>query len=156
EELRIFERLRDVAAGGTRMVLVTGEAGIGKSRLVLEVARRAYDETIVLAVDGADALQPGVKMIAAALFDATATMADAELAWCLGRWPGDVAALVPALRRRLPGLPPAFEGDHEARAVRERDAVVSWMAAMSQRAPVLLILDDLHRAGPALLMLVGG
>src|SRR5262249_25175223 len=40
--------------------------------------------------------------------------------------------------------------------VRERDAVVSWMAAMSQRAPVLLILDDLHRAGPALLMLVGG
>jgi DNA-binding SARP family transcriptional activator len=157
EELRIFERLRDVAAaGGTRVVLVTGEAGIGKSRLLLEVARRAYDETIVLAVDGADAIQSGVKTIAAALFNAAATMADAELVCCLGRWPGDVAALVPQLRRRFPALPSAFEGDDEARAGRERDAVISWMAGMSQRAPVLLMLDDLHRAGPELLMLVGG
>jgi DNA-binding SARP family transcriptional activator len=155
EELRVFERLREVAAGAARMVLITGEAGIGKSRLLLEIARRAYDETIVLAVDGADALQPGVQTIAAALFDAAATMSDAELECCLGRWPGDVAALVPALRRRFPGLPPAFDGTDEQRSVRRRDALVSWIAGMSQRAPVLLVLDDLHRAGPELLFLLG-
>jgi len=155
EELRVFERLREVAVGCSRMVLITGEAGIGKSRLVLEVARRAYDETIVLAVDGADALQPGVKTIATALFDAAATMTDAELECCLGRWPGDAASLVPALRRRFPDLPPAFVGADEERSARERDAVVSWMAGMSQRAAVLLVLDDLHRAGPQLLFLLG-
>jgi DNA-binding SARP family transcriptional activator len=155
EELRIFERLRDLASGGTSMVLITGAAGIGKSRLVLEVARRAYDETIVLAIDGADALQPGVKAIGGALFEAAATMTDEELECCLGKWPGDVAELIPPLRRRLPHLPAAFEGDDEARAARSRDALVSWMAGMSQRAPVILVLDDLHRAGPALLFVVG-
>jgi DNA-binding SARP family transcriptional activator len=156
EELRIFERLRELASGGTRMVLITGEVGIGKSRLVLEVARRAYDETIVLTVDGADALQPGIKTIAGALFDAATTMSDDELECCLGRWPGDVAELVPALRRRLPGLPAALDGgDDDARAGRARDALVSWMAGMSQRAPVILILDDLHRAGPELLFFIG-
>jgi DNA-binding SARP family transcriptional activator len=155
EELRIFERLRDLASGGTRMVLIDGPAGIGKSRLVLEVARRAYDETIVLPVDSADALQPGIKTIAGALFEAAATMTDDELECCLGRRPGDVAELVPALRRRLPDLPAPFEGDDETRAARERDALVSWMAGMSQRAPVILILDDLQRAGPSLLFFVG-
>jgi hypothetical protein len=123
--------------------------------LVLEVARRAYDEMIVLAVDGADALQPGVQSIAAALFQAAEKMTDAELECCLGRWPGDVAALVPALRRRLPDLPPALEGNDKERSDRARDALVSWMAGMSQRAAVLLILDDVHRAGPELLFLLG-
>jgi DNA-binding SARP family transcriptional activator len=155
EELQIFDRLRDVAAGSARMVLITGEAGIGKTRLVLEVGRRAYDETIVLAVDGGDALQPGVKMIAAALFEAAATMSDAELRCCLGRWPGDVAELVPALRRRLLDLPPRSVGGDEEQATRARDALVSWIGAMSQRAPIVLILDDVHRAGPALLLLLG-
>jgi predicted ATPase len=122
----------------------------------LEIARRAYDETIMLAVDGVDALQPGVRTIAAALFDAASTMSDAELEQCLGRWPGDAAALVPALRRRLPDLPPALVGTEDERSVREREALVSWIEGMSQRAPVLLVLDDVHRAGPELLFLLGG
>ncbi len=32
---------------------------------------------------------------------------------------------------------------------------MSWIAALSQRAPVLLLVDDVHRAGPALLLLLG-
>jgi DNA-binding SARP family transcriptional activator len=155
EELRIFDRLRELASGGTRMVVITSEAGIGKSRLVLEIARRAYDETIVLTVDGADALQPGIKTVAGALFEAAATLSDEELELCLGRWPGDLAELVPPLRRRLPHLPAASEGDDETRTARTREALASWMAAMSQRAPVILILDDLHRAGPGLLFFIG-
>ncbi|HEV7526629.1 MAG TPA: AAA family ATPase, partial [Acidimicrobiia bacterium] len=155
EESQIFDRLREVANGGARLVLVEGEAGIGKSRLVLEVARRVHDDAIVLAVDGADALQPGLHLIANALAEASAYLSDAELALCLGRWPGDLAEVVPALRRRLPGLPPALDADDETRVARLRSAVVSWISGLSQRAPVLLLLDDIHRAGPALLGLLG-
>ncbi len=155
EESQIFGRLREVAAGASRMILVEGEAGIGKSRLALEVARRAHDEVIVLPVDGADALRPGLQMIAAALAEASSHLGDAELRLCLGRWPGDLAEIVPALRRRLPDLPPALDADDETRASRLRAAVVSWISGLSQRAPVMLLLDDLHRAGPTLLFLLG-
>ena len=155
EEHVIFDALRDVAAGATRMVLVEGEAGIGKSRLVLEAARRAHDDAIVLAVDGADALHPGLLMLTAALTEASVQLSDVELRLCLGRWPGDVADIAPALRRRLPDLPPALEADDETRAARVRDAIVSWIGALSQRAPVMLLLDDVHRAGTALLLLLG-
>ncbi len=155
EESMIFDRLRDVAAGARRMILVEGEAGIGKTRLALEVARRAYDEAIVLPVDGADVLRPGLQVIAAALADACSHLGDSELRLSLGRWPGDLAEMVPTLRRRLPDLPPALDADDVTRAQRMRAAVVSWIAALSQRAPVLLLVDDVHRAGPALLVLLG-
>lgn len=155
EELRIFDSLQEVAAGATRMVLVEGEAGIGKSRLIIEVARRVRDEAIVLSVDGADVLRPGMQRITAALTEASSHLSDAELGLCLGRWPGDVADVAPALRRRLPGLPPALEADDETRAARLRAAIVSWIGGLSQRAPVILLVDDVHRAGPALLTLLG-
>ncbi len=155
EESIIFDRLCEVAGGSRRVVLVEGEAGIGKTRLALEVARRAHDAAIVLPIDGADALRPGLQMIAAALADACSHLGDTELRLSLGQWPGDLAEIVPALRRRLPDLPPALEADDETRAARMRIAVVSWIGALSQRAPVLLLVDDVHRAGPALLMLLG-
>jgi DNA-binding SARP family transcriptional activator len=155
EETFVFERLREVAAGATRMIIVEGEAGIGKSRFVLEAARRAHDEAIVIAVDGADALRPGLHAIATELLQASSRLNDTELALCLGRWPGDLAEIVPALRRRLPNLPPALDADPETRVARLRTAIVSWIAALSQRAPVILLLDDIHRAGPALLVLLG-
>jgi DNA-binding SARP family transcriptional activator len=155
EERRIFASLRDVAAGASRMVLVEGEAGIGKSRLVLEAAQRVHDSAIIIPIDGADALRPGLQKVASALADASAQLSDAELRLCLGRWPGDVADVVPALRRRLPDLPAALEADDEVRGARLRSAIVSWIGAMSQRAPVLLLVDDLHRSGPALLLLIG-
>ncbi len=155
EESRIFDRLREVAAGASRMVLIEGEAGIGKSRLALEVARRAHDEAIILPVDGADALRPGLQVIATALADASSHLGDAELRLCLGRWPGDAAQLAPVLRRRFPDLAPALDADDKTRSARMSAAVGSWIAGLSQRAPILLVVDDLHRAGPALLQLLG-
>ena len=74
EETVIFERLRDVAAGSTHMVLVEGVAGIGKSRLALEAARRAGGDAIVLAIDGGDSLRPGLHVLAAALADASSQL----------------------------------------------------------------------------------
>lgn len=60
EELRILERaVADATNGRPRIVLVTGEAGIGKTTLVSEVARRAEENGARIAVgrtwDGAGA-----------------------------------------------------------------------------------------------------
>jgi len=50
EELRILERaIADATSGRPRVVLVTGEAGIGKTALALELARRADGARIAIA-----------------------------------------------------------------------------------------------------------
>jgi DNA-binding SARP family transcriptional activator len=155
EEELVIDRFRQIAIAGSHFVFVEGDAGIGKSRFVLEMARRLRDDVIMVAVDADDTLRPGVQTVAQALADASSGLSDAELRMCLGRWPGDAAAVVPALRRRFPDLPAPLEADDAVRTDRLRSAVASWIAGLSQRAPVLLLLDDLHRAGPGLLMLLG-
>ena len=82
-------------------------------------------------------------------------MPTTELRHCLGQWPGDAAFVVPSLRERFPDLPPALSADPESVAQRLRSALVSWISAISQRAPVVLLVDDLHLAGPGMLMLIG-
>ena len=66
-----------------------------------------------------------------------------------------MCSLAPALRARLPGCPPPLEADRETRSERLRAAVISWISGLSQRAPVVIVLDDLHRAGAGLLRLLG-
>lgn len=47
DELKRFERARsDAAAGRTRTLLVGGDAGIGKTRLLDEWSRRAADDGV--------------------------------------------------------------------------------------------------------------
>jgi len=160
EEELIFERIREVGAGGRHMVLIEGEPGIGKTRLALEIGRRIRDDAILISATCNDATRPAIVAIADALAQASSQLTDDELRVCIGRWPADVAAVVPGLRDRLPELWPRAEGDEKVRdekmrAEHLRGSVASWIVALSQRAPVVLLLDDLHRAGPGLLRLLG-
>ena len=154
EDERITEAFRSIVSGGARCVLVEGEEGIGKSRLTLQLGRRLQDQAVVVAMSGNDTLRPAVDAMAIALFEATSAMSDTELRHCLGHWPGDLAFLVPELRKRFPDLPAALTADPESVTQRLRAALASWIAAISQRAPVALLVDDLHLAGPGMLMLL--
>jgi DNA-binding SARP family transcriptional activator len=154
EDERITEAFRRIASGGARCVLVEGEAGIGKSRLTLQLGRRLQDQAVVVAMSGNDTLRPAVDAMAIALVEATSAMSDTELRHCLGHWPGDLAFLVPELRERFPDLPAALTADPESVTQRLRAALASWIAAISQRAPVALLVDDLHLSGPGMLMLL--
>lgn len=153
EEL-IFGRIREVFAGNRMMVLVEGEAGIGKTRLILEVARRVQDDAIVLSATANDSMRPAVVGIAHELVAALLQLPDDELRCCLGRWPGDLAAVVPSLLDRLPDLVPV-DIDVSGGGPRLVNAVASGLAALSRRAPIVLLLDDVHRSGASLLTLLG-
>jgi DNA-binding SARP family transcriptional activator len=155
EEEQIFGRIHEVFAGSRMMVLVEGEAGIGKTRLILEIARRVQGDSIVLSATANDSMRPAVVGLAHALVDAVLHLPDDELRRCLGRGPGDLAAFVPSLRDRLPDLVPAFHGDAATRGQRLVSSVASCVTALSRRAPIVLLFDDLHRSGASLLLLLG-
>jgi DNA-binding SARP family transcriptional activator/tetratricopeptide (TPR) repeat protein len=140
-------------AGHGRVVLITGEAGIGKTRLVAELARRADNAGARTAV-GAGVDVGG---------EAPLAMWQ-ELVPQLARtvppppeqagWPAELGRLAPEVAARLGrDEPPPPVASPELERLRVSDAVlrlVEWAAA---DRPVLLVAEDVHRADPASLQL---
>ncbi|MFL5823541.1 MAG: ATP-binding protein [Solirubrobacteraceae bacterium] len=138
----------------TRIVVLAGDAGIGKTSLAAELARRAHEDgAVVLAgrapEEGLAPYQPFLEALSH--YFATASLDDIR---AVVREHGpELSRLVPEIRRRVPELPiPPAEPDSER--YRLFEAVVGLLSSVSQQAPILLVLDDLHWADrPTLLLL---
>lgn len=130
------EHLDAVLAGRGALVLIGGEAGIGKTALA----------EVVLA----EAERRGALVLVGRCYDLSETPPYGPWRELFARAPGDDA--LPALP--LADLPP--EG--AAEAFSSRDAIMRrWqahVAALAARQPVVLLLDDLHWADPASLDLL--
>jgi predicted ATPase len=72
----------------------------------------------------------------------------------LGRYPGELARLVPDLENLVPGLDPPLRSDPETEQYRLFEAVASWLAAAAEEAGLLLVVDDLHWAAAATLQML--
>ncbi len=148
----LLQACKETAGEGRRVVLVSGEAGIGKTRLAAEVARRAYDMGVAVLFGRCDEdmgvpFQPFVE----ALSQMASSSPTAE---SLGRHGGELVRLVPELARIVPGLEPPLRADPETERYRLFDAVASWLGTISAETGLLLVLDDLHWAEkPTLLLL---
>jgi len=137
--------LDDARAGRGRLFLLVGEAGIGKTRLADELAARAGEDVRVLwgrcwEAGGAPAYWPWIQ----ALRPLVDERSPAALAEELGPAARPLAAVMPELRQRLPGLP-AEDPSEEARFLLF-DALARFLRAAAARRPVVLVLDDLHVA----------
>jgi DNA-binding SARP family transcriptional activator len=138
-----FERVRQ---GGTGLLLVAGEPGIGKSRLVAELATRASraGASVLAGRVAEDALVPYQAWVEA-------------LAGYLAAIPRDAAAALTArdeaaLARILPGVP-AAPAPAEDR-FRLLEAVAGLLSSVSRDRPTVVVLDDLHWAEQASLVLL--
>jgi DNA-binding CsgD family transcriptional regulator/tetratricopeptide (TPR) repeat protein len=143
EELQTLEAARVRAAdGGPAVVLVGGEAGVGKTRLTAELTARAADGTRVLAGgcvpvgDGALPYAPIVEALRALLGD-VGVGAVRELVG--PSWP-EVARLLPAL-----GEPEAGPAGQAAQA-RLFELLLGLLGRLGERAPLVLVVEDLHWA----------
>jgi len=140
---------------GPRIVCLAGEAGIGKTSLAAELARRAHDDggTVLAGRAPREALvsyQPFLEALRHYFRAAPLS----ELRTSVRDFGPELARLVPELRRRLPDLSPEGVGDPEGERYRLFEAVVGLLSAVSVRTPILLLLDDLHWADrPSLLLL---
>jgi class 3 adenylate cyclase/tetratricopeptide (TPR) repeat protein len=149
EELaRLTERLEQTAGGLGGLVLMAGEPGIGKTRLIEEVAARAErDGTYVLwgrCFEGDWA--PPYSPLAEAVAPHVAVASPEELRTDLGAGAATLAQLIGKIRDVLPDLPEPTPVPPEEERFRLLDAMAQFLVARSRRAPVLLVLDDLQWA----------
>lgn len=133
-------------------ILVAGEAGIGKTRVVAEAARSAFDDgAIVLWGAGHDTEgQTPYGAFVEALDGWLSSRSAAEKARVGGEYP-ELAGLLPSLGNPLTEL--QRSPDDERRRLFQ--AVVAFLEDLAVSAPVLLVLDDLHAADLGSLQLFG-
>ena len=148
--------LAEASEGSGRLVLISGEPGIGKSRLAEELADRADQQgALVLSgrcweAGGAPAFWPWVQSLRGYV---RAVDADA-LRRELGRGASDLAPILPELRELLPDLPDAPALPPAAARFRLFDAGATFLRNISRSRPLLVVLDDLHAADATSLLLL--
>jgi DNA-binding SARP family transcriptional activator len=141
--------------GSERVMLLAGDPGIGKTRLLAETAVRAHaDGAIVLAGRAPEETlipyQPFLEALGHYVFRAPLD----ELRAVTREYGSELGRLIPELRRRLPELPPPDPGDAETDRYRLFEAVAGLLGEMSASVPLLIVLDDLQWADrPTLLLL---
>ena len=147
----LADRLAAATAGAGRLVLVAGEPGIGKSRLVAEACAEAEagdPAALVLTGGSHDGETTAYGAFAEALAAWARRTSTAEVERSLGPDGAVLGRIVPALHEVVDlgeptDLPPA-----EATA-RVHDAVSQVLSRLADAAPVVLVLDDLHWADHA-------
>jgi len=140
-----------LSAGSGQTVLIEGEPGIGKSRLMREAVRYAETQglqtlsTNCYEIERAIPYQPVIDLVTRALERASPgalrKIAPVSLA--------ELAALVPAVAERFPDLP-RLSGDFpEARQARLSRAVGQLLEALQDGRPLILTVDDIQWADDA-------
>jgi hypothetical protein len=147
-----WERAR---RGEHRIVVVSGDPGIGKTTVAAELALRLHS-TGALVLYGRwdeEALAP-YQAIREALGTYAAATPKPLLRADLANHAEDLARLLPDLGARIGGVRAALADDPDAERRRLFDAVTHWLGAISARHPVLLVLDDLQWAERSSLLLL--
>jgi predicted ATPase/DNA-binding SARP family transcriptional activator len=148
------ERGREVLA---HVFFISGEAGIGKTRLAQEFSLYAQQQAATVLwgncyeMTGTLPYQPIVDMLNAHLLPRSAE----QLRSLLGESAADLAKLLPLVRTKLPDLPPSETLGLEAERRNLYIAVARYFTTMASAEPLALIFDDLQWADTATIQLLG-
>ena len=118
-------------------LLLAGDAGVGKSRMVAETVERAA--------------AAGYAVLTGRCLDSTAALPYLPFTEVVGQLVAgrpEQLTTHPELQRLLPGRPPGETGreDREMGQLRVFDAMLSALDTLTAEAPALLVLEDLHWA----------
>ena len=155
--------LETLAAAGERimsderreLVLISGEAGLGKTTLVAEAARRAHAlGSCVLFGHCEEDLATPYQLFAEALAHYVTHAPEEHLRAHVAVHGSELARIVPQLVSRIPDLPASRAADPESERYLVFAAVVGILADASADEPVVVVLDDLQWADKASLLML--
>jgi len=138
--------------GQGQVLLISGEPGVGKTRLVRELATwvEVSGGSVLVGecyAEGGAPYAPMAQMIRAALsLGVTRSLPNPVLA--------DLATISPDLRTRHPDLPSNQPLDPQAEKQRLFESVTAMATSLADQTPLLLILDDAHWADGGTLSLL--
>ncbi|HEV2060205.1 MAG TPA: AAA family ATPase, partial [Solirubrobacteraceae bacterium] len=142
-------------AGLPRFALVSGDAGIGKTRLAAEFAAETCGRGAIALYGAAErkallARSPFVE----SLRHYVDAAAPSELRERVGLRGHELARLVPEVAERIPLLGARDERSDEAGMRQALDAAAGLLVALAEEVPVVVIIDDLQWAEEADLLLL--
>lgn len=149
--LKLWEMARK---GQGQVLLIAGEAGIGKTRLAQEVAARVHDAVVLtghcIETEERSPYHPFIE----AGRDYMARTPTSKLRLQLADSAAVLATLLPELYDLIPNLPPLapLNSDHERLRLMHNLAQFVYRATADR--PWFLLLDDLHWADPASLQVL--
>jgi DNA-binding SARP family transcriptional activator/tetratricopeptide (TPR) repeat protein len=153
EELGRLSRLWEETRHGSRHIaLVSGEPGVGKTRMVTEFAGGVHDDGATVLYGRADeeatlTYQPFIE----ALRHWASNTPTAQLQKALGANAATIASLIPEIAARLSPDPTLADNP-----IRDHlfAAMADTLTTIASQHPLLLIVDDLHWADPGSLLML--
>lgn len=149
--IALRRHLETVKDGRGHCVLLAGEAGVGKSRLLATFAKEALQRKVLVASGSAFAMEAGVPYGAVAdALAATLRALDASALSVLARGTeDDLRAVIPGLAgavgSRAAGTASDADGDGGSKA-RLMWNVTQFLTRLAARQPLLLLLDNAHES----------
>ena len=142
---RLDAVLERAGQGSPQVALVAGDAGVGKTRLLLALADRARRRGMRVLM-GASVELGDIGLPYLPVVDALRELADdpEEAGLLTG-----AAMTAPVLGRLLPGIEPAGLTGGDPDQLQVLDAVRAVLVGLAERSPVVLVLEDLHWADRA-------
>jgi len=160
EEMDVLkEAVYRAVHGEGSLVLIHGEAGIGKTRLVREVGAYARSRGVQVLYGRCPALfrmdgVPPYILWKEVIKDYLGECTPEQLYRVIGFYPAEVAKLVPELSQKLRTIPQSFPISPEQEQNRLFEAVSQFITNISRESPLMVVLDDLQWTDPSSLLLL--
>ncbi len=152
EVLSMIDQAFNMAVSGrNRVVLVSGEPGIGKTRLLQHIASGYLSHGTVLFCACSQGLEnlpfhPIAEALHPVIENQAISIKNSSL------WLAEAARLLPEIYTRFPELPAPLPARPEEARIRLFEALYQLVTALQNRfRPLLILVDDLHWADPTTL-----